>query len=134
SARRRLPRVPVGAARGGRGLGSDLPRHREPRPAPADARGSADPAAHAAARGGQEGVGDAAAGGVAGRAAGRWLVNLVDRTGTAHKGSRGLFVPSMVVIHADAGKTEAGTISWILDPRSRVSYHYLVGRDGTVYR
>lgn len=61
-------------------------------------------------------------------------MNVIDKTGTAHKGSRGLFVPSMVVIHADAGKTEAGTISWILDPRSQVSYHYLVGRDGTVYR
>ena len=37
-----------------------------------------------------------------------------------------------LVLHADAGTSEAGTISWILSPQSKVSYHYLVGRDGTV--
>lgn len=38
----------------------------------------------------------------------------------------------LVVIHGDAGKTDAGTIAWIMDPKSRVSYHYLVGRSGQV--
>lgn len=42
--------------------------------------------------------------------------------------------PTMVVIHGDAGETDAGTVSWIQDPASNVSYHYLVGRDGTVYQ
>lgn len=37
-----------------------------------------------------------------------------------------------LVLHADAGKTEAGTISWIRSPESKVSYHYLVHRDGRV--
>lgn len=37
-----------------------------------------------------------------------------------------------LVLHADAGKSEAGTISWICSPDSKVSYHYLVHRDGTV--
>lgn len=37
-----------------------------------------------------------------------------------------------LVLHADAGKSEAGTVSWICSPESKVSYHYLVHRDGTV--
>ncbi len=40
----------------------------------------------------------------------------------------------LVVIHGDAGKSDAGTLAWLKDPASMVSYHYLVGRDGTVYR
>jgi N-acetylmuramoyl-L-alanine amidase len=40
----------------------------------------------------------------------------------------------MVVIHGDAGRTDAGTISWIESPDSQVSYHYLVGRDGQVHQ
>lgn len=61
-------------------------------------------------------------------------MNIVEKLGTAHQSDRGGFRPSMIVIHGDAGKTEAGTISWILDPRSQVSYHFFVGRDGTVYK
>lgn len=41
---------------------------------------------------------------------------------------------SGIVLHADAGASDAGTLSWCAAPHSRVSYHYLVGRDGTVYR
>ena len=45
---------------------------------------------------------------------------------------------SAIILHADAGKTEEGTLSWICkkhdDPKKNVSYHYLVGRDGTVYQ
>lgn len=41
--------------------------------------------------------------------------------------------PTLVVIHASAGKSDAGDISWIVSPQSKVSYHYLVGRDGEVY-
>jgi N-acetylmuramoyl-L-alanine amidase len=39
-----------------------------------------------------------------------------------------------IVLHADAAANEAGTISWIQSPASGVSYHYLVGRDGTIYQ
>lgn len=42
--------------------------------------------------------------------------------------------PSMIVIHADAGTTDAGTVDWISRAESRVSYHYLVGRDGEIYQ
>ena len=41
---------------------------------------------------------------------------------------------SLLVIHADASKSEAATIGWLADPVSKVSYHYLVGRDGTIYQ
>lgn len=41
---------------------------------------------------------------------------------------------SLIVLHADAAKSEAGTIAWLADPSSKVSYHYLIGRDGTVYQ
>lgn len=41
---------------------------------------------------------------------------------------------SLVVLHADAGKSDQGTISWIQSPDSKVSYHYLIGRDGKVYQ
>lgn len=41
---------------------------------------------------------------------------------------------SLVVLHADAGKSDAGTISWLASPDSKVSYHYLIGRTGVVYQ
>ena len=40
----------------------------------------------------------------------------------------------MIIIHGDGGGSDAGTISWIRDPASEVSYHYLVGRDGRIYQ
>ena len=43
-------------------------------------------------------------------------------------------VPSMVIIHGDAGTTDLGTVSWIQSATSQVSYHYLVGREGAVWQ
>lgn len=43
-------------------------------------------------------------------------------------------VVDCLVIHADAGKTDQGTVSWILNPDSEVSYHYFISRIGDVYR
>jgi len=40
----------------------------------------------------------------------------------------------MIVIHGDAGKTDGGTVAWIKDPASKVSYHYLVGRASGIYQ
>lgn len=51
-----------------------------------------------------------------------------------HHSSRRNATPYMVIVHADAGKSDAGTVSWIQAPESQVSYHWLVGRDGTVYQ
>lgn len=50
-----------------------------------------------------------------------------------HRSSRGGHRPGMVVIHGDAGKSDEGTAYWLQAEGSKVSYHYLVGRDGTVY-
>ena len=41
---------------------------------------------------------------------------------------------SAIILHADAGKSELGTIAWLLNPQSKVSYHYLVGRHGVIYQ
>lgn len=37
-----------------------------------------------------------------------------------------------VVLHADASRSEVGTINWIRRPEAKVSYHYLVHRDGAI--
>lgn len=39
-----------------------------------------------------------------------------------------------VVIHADAGRTDEGTLGWLSSRESKVSYHKLIGRDGRVYQ
>lgn len=43
-------------------------------------------------------------------------------------------VISGLILHADGGTTDAGTLSWCASPASKVSYHYLIGRTGTVWR
>jgi N-acetylmuramoyl-L-alanine amidase len=61
----------------------------------------------------------------------------ITRHETPHKGPRPAGergAVSMVIVHGDAGRTDAGTISWIRHPDSRVSYHYLIGRDGQVHQ
>ncbi len=65
-------------------------------------------------------------------------VNVVSNRQSPHRSSRLGHGIGMIVIHADAGSTDEGTLSWLEDPHenapaNRVSYHYLVGRDGTVY-
>jgi N-acetyl-anhydromuramyl-L-alanine amidase AmpD len=40
---------------------------------------------------------------------------------------------SAVVLHADASTATSGTLSWLKNRASGVSYHYLIGRAGHVY-
>ena len=40
----------------------------------------------------------------------------------------------LIVLHNDASPRESATLSWTSTPASKVSYHVLVGRDGTCYR
>jgi N-acetyl-anhydromuramyl-L-alanine amidase AmpD len=40
----------------------------------------------------------------------------------------------VIVIHADASPNEQGTLGWLENPKSKVSYHVLIGRTGTKYR
>lgn len=49
-----------------------------------------------------------------------------------HSSRRG-HKPELIVVHGDAGKSDEGTISWLQLEKSKVSYHFLVGRDGVVY-
>jgi N-acetylmuramoyl-L-alanine amidase len=51
--------------------------------------------------------------------------------------------PDLIVIHGTKGRTESGDLAWLCDQARRpeggvydtsVSYHYLIARDGTVYR
>ena len=39
-----------------------------------------------------------------------------------------------IVIHDTGGKTAKGALEWMCSPKSKVSSHYLVGKDGTIYR
>jgi N-acetyl-anhydromuramyl-L-alanine amidase AmpD len=39
---------------------------------------------------------------------------------------------SGIVLHADAGKSAASSINWMMDPRSQVSYHAIIERDGAI--
>lgn len=38
----------------------------------------------------------------------------------------------MIVIHATGDDSFDGALSWMLNPKSQVSAHYLVGKDGKV--
>jgi N-acetylmuramoyl-L-alanine amidase len=61
-------------------------------------------------------------------------VKLVDKP-SANQNRRPAGVKaSVIVIHGTAGQTDRGDVSWCCDPESKVSYHFIIGRDGTVYR
>jgi N-acetyl-anhydromuramyl-L-alanine amidase AmpD len=38
-----------------------------------------------------------------------------------------------IVLHADSAPSVRGSLSWIRSAKSKVSYHYLIGRHGDVY-
>ena len=50
-----------------------------------------------------------------------------------HHNGRGGKPIRLLVLHSDAGKSDRGTLAWLADPASKVSYHALVGRMGTLY-
>lgn len=61
-------------------------------------------------------------------------MNIVDRP-SPNKGARPTGVtPDMVIIHGTAGKSDAGDVDWCTRAEAKVSYHYIIGRDGTIYR
>lgn len=62
------------------------------------------------------------------------MPNVIQRPSPNHgKRPEGVAIDCLV-LHADAGRSEEGTLSWLANPASKVSYHYLVGRTGTVYQ
>jgi N-acetylmuramoyl-L-alanine amidase len=42
--------------------------------------------------------------------------------------------PEIIVLHGTAGGSDIGDLSWLLNPASKVSYHYLIGRRGTIWQ
>lgn len=44
----------------------------------------------------------------------------------------GIMTPRLLVLHYTAGSSAASTVAWFRDPRSRVSAHLVIGRDGSV--
>lgn len=40
---------------------------------------------------------------------------------------------SLVVVHGTVG-SDAGDLNWLTNPAAKVSYHYLIQRDGTIWR
>lgn len=61
-------------------------------------------------------------------------MNIIQKPSPNHSARPEGAAISAIVLHADAGKSELGTIAWVLNPESKVSYHYLVGRHGIVYQ
>lgn len=57
---------------------------------------------------------------------------MIDRPSPNQNARRGPI--RCVVLHNDASPREESTLSWCASPKSQVSYHVLVGRDGTCYR
>lgn len=40
---------------------------------------------------------------------------------------------SLIVLHADESRSLGGTLSWLMAPKSQVSYHTVISRNGAVY-
>jgi N-acetylmuramoyl-L-alanine amidase len=59
---------------------------------------------------------------------------IVQRPSPNHNARHVGFGPEIICLHGTAGFTDAGDLSWLCSPASKVSYHYLVGRDGTVFQ
>ncbi|HEX7049110.1 MAG TPA: N-acetylmuramoyl-L-alanine amidase, partial [Longimicrobiales bacterium] len=59
---------------------------------------------------------------------------ILDRPSPNHNARPAGVRPDLIVIHGTAGETDAGDLAWCRDPKSQVSYHYLIGRDGRIYR
>lgn len=51
-----------------------------------------------------------------------------------HYGSRRGAAVRWVVLHADVSPRESATLDWLCDPRSQVSYHVLIHRNGDLTR
>lgn len=58
----------------------------------------------------------------------------IDRPSPNHGARPAGVNPDLIIVHGSAGKSDEGDLSWIESSKSQVSYHYLIGRDGRVYR
>ena len=58
-------------------------------------------------------------------------MNIIRRMSPNRNIGRQGWQPDMIVCHITEGAFD-GTVSWITNPQSQVSYHYVVGRDGRI--
>ena len=49
-----------------------------------------------------------------------------------HHGQRRAAAITAIILHYTAGGSLSGTVNWFQDPMSKVSAHYVVGKDGKV--
>lgn len=61
-------------------------------------------------------------------------LEIIDRPSPNHSARPSGVTVDAIVIHGTAGKTDEGDLSWITSEKSGISYHYMVGRTGKVYR
>lgn len=50
-----------------------------------------------------------------------------------HFNSRNTHPIRVLVLHSSAGPSDKSDLAWMMDPASKVSYHALVGRNGSLY-
>jgi len=60
-------------------------------------------------------------------------VNIIDSPSPNHNARPGRARADLIVIHGTVG-SDTGDLDWLRSRESRVSYHYLVQRPGTVHR
>lgn len=41
---------------------------------------------------------------------------------------------TLLVVHGTGGASDEGDLEWLLSPKSKASYHFLIGRSGRVWR
>ena len=51
-----------------------------------------------------------------------------------NRSSRGGRAVDTIILHATASDSLAGAVAWFLDPKSRVSAHYVIGKAGEVVK
>ena len=59
---------------------------------------------------------------------------IIDRPSPNFNRRRGGAKPDLIVLHGTAGRSDEGDLSWLTSKDSGVSYHYLIGRSGSIYR
>lgn len=63
------------------------------------------------------------------------MLDIIDIDNIEHVSLRGAGARiTAIVLHDTGGKTAHGTINWFLNPDSKVSSHYVIDKDGKVYR
>ncbi|HYW05492.1 MAG TPA: N-acetylmuramoyl-L-alanine amidase, partial [Longimicrobium sp.] len=60
-------------------------------------------------------------------------MDIIDSPSPNHNARPAGAKPTLIVIHGTVG-SDSGDLGWIRDPVSKVSYHYLIQRNGKTHR